>query len=97
MVHHSAMMVRWITIGMALHFERLLMSDLGQAVVRTWKRDGTRDVMSLDAAVENLSRNERDVTGSTDERRDSVRRALLAGEILETPLANFAMKEKPNA
>jgi hypothetical protein len=72
------------------------MGDSYQAVVRTWKRDGSRDTMSLDAAVENLSRNERDAAGSPDERRESVRRALLAGELLETPLASFAMKEKPN-
>jgi hypothetical protein len=72
------------------------MSDAYQAVVRTWKRDGSQDIMSLDAAVENRSRNARDAAGSTDERRESVRRALLAGELLETPLANFAMKERPN-
>jgi hypothetical protein len=72
------------------------MTDSYQTVVRTWKRDGSRDIMSLDAAVENLSRNERDAAGSTEDRRESVRRALLAGEMLETPLASFAMKDKPN-
>jgi hypothetical protein len=73
------------------------MSESYQAVVRTWKRDGSRDVMSLDAAVENLSHHECDATGSPEERRESVRRALLAGEMLETRLANFALQVRPNS
>jgi hypothetical protein len=68
------------------------MVDLYQVAVRTWKRDGSQDVMSLDAAVENLSRNELDTAGSAADRQEVVRRALLAGETLETPLARFALK-----
>jgi hypothetical protein len=63
-------------------------------VVRTWKRDGSHDVMSLDAAVENLSRNEPESAGSIEDRREAVKRALLAGETLETRLASFALKEQ---
>jgi hypothetical protein len=61
-------------------------------VIRTWKRDGTTNAMSLDEAAENLARNGYDVEGPPDERRASARRALLAGATLRTALATFALE-----
>jgi hypothetical protein len=52
-------------------------------VIRTWKRDGSRNAMLLDTAIQNLLRS---MVG------DRVRIAdrLLAGEVLHTSHATFA-------
>jgi hypothetical protein len=70
------------------------MVEIYQVAIRTWKRDGSQDLMSLNAAVENLSRHERDDAGAEAERQEAVRRALLAGETLETPLARFTLQRE---
>jgi hypothetical protein len=44
------------------------MSAPEPTVVRTWNRDGTTNVMGLDAAVENVARNQSDGDGPTGER-----------------------------
>jgi hypothetical protein len=63
-----------------------------RVVIRTWKRDGSRDAMSLDAAVENLSRNDSRESGSIEERRVAITHGLLAGVTIETRLASFALQ-----
>jgi hypothetical protein len=67
------------------------MSDIDPAVVRTWLRDGTRNLMSLDQAVDNLAQNQADAEGATEERRDAIRRYLLAGRTLRTHHATFVL------
>ena len=52
-------------------------------VVRTWKRDGTQNLMTLEAAEESLKRT------LTDGDKDSITVRLLAGETLETAHARF--------
>lgn len=57
--------------------------------VRTWLRDGSRNFMSVDAAVANLFYNgDEDVKA---EGIDAIRDCLLAGCIMETPLAVFTV------
>jgi hypothetical protein len=68
------------------------MSDTESAVIRTWLRDGTQNQMTLDQAVDNLVHNQPDVEGSPDERRDAIRRYLLAGRTLRTRLATFVLE-----
>jgi hypothetical protein len=68
------------------------MSNIEAAVVRTWLRDGTVNHMSLDQAIDNLVHNQPEVEGSTDERRDAIRRYLLAGRTLRTKHATFALE-----
>jgi hypothetical protein len=68
------------------------MDEAQPAVVRTWTRDGTTNLMDLDAAVENLARNQAGHEGATDEGRQAVRTALLAGETLRTHYATFAVE-----
>jgi hypothetical protein len=68
------------------------MSDVDSAVIRTWLRDGTQNQMSLDQAIDNLIHNQPDVEGSPDERRDAIRRYLVAGRTLRTRHATFAME-----
>jgi len=58
------------------------MIELYRVAVRTWKRDGTHDVMSVESAIENLARHESDLIRPIEHRRDAVRQALLAGETL---------------
>jgi hypothetical protein len=60
-------------------------------VLRTWTRDGTTNEMGLEAAVDNLARNqsEGEVEGATDERRLAIRNSLLAGRTLRTANATF--------
>ncbi len=67
------------------------MSAPEPTVVRTWNRDGTTNVMGLDAAVENVTRNQSDGDGPTGERREAVRRYLAAGRTLRTPHATFEL------
>jgi hypothetical protein len=67
------------------------MSEIEPAVIRTWLRDGTRNLMSLDQAVDNLAQNQADPDGATEERRDAIRRYLLAGRTLRTNHATFAL------
>lgn len=52
--------------------------------IRTWKRDGSRNVMHLDAAVANIA----SATEAATE-RTFIRLALLRGETIETPHARF--------
>jgi hypothetical protein len=68
------------------------MGERSPAVVRTWRRDGSTNVMDLDVAVENLSRTGEDLVGPDADRRDAVRKALLAGETLATLHATFALE-----
>ena len=68
------------------------MNDAESAVIRTWLRDGTQNHMSLDHAIDNLLHNQPDVEGSPDERRDVIRRGLLAGRTLRTTHATFALE-----
>ena len=68
------------------------MSNTESAVIRTWLRDGTQNHMSLDQAIDNLVHNQPEVEGSADERRDAIRRYLLAGRTLRTRYATFAME-----
>ncbi len=67
------------------------MSAREPTVVRTWIRDGTTNVTGLDAAVENVARNQADGDGPTGERREAVRRYLAAGRTLRTPHATFEL------
>ena len=62
------------------------------AVIRTWRRDGSTNVMGLDVAIENLSRGGAELVGPDSDRREVVRKALLAGETLTTPLAAFTIE-----
>jgi hypothetical protein len=48
--------------------------------------------MSLDQAVDNLAQNQADGETPTDERRDAIRRYLLAGRTLRTRFATFALE-----
>ena len=63
-------------------------------VLRTWTRDGTTNEMGLDEAVENLARNQ-DLAGVAEanpaDRREAIRRYLLAGRTLRTANATFAV------
>jgi hypothetical protein len=68
------------------------MSDTESAVIRTWLRDGTQNQMSLGQAIDNLAHNQPAIEGSPDERRDAIRRYLLAGHTLRTRHATFAME-----
>lgn len=59
-------------------------SDIIQ-IVRTWKRDGTQNLMTLDAAQQSLNRT------LTDGDKDTITARLLAGETLETAHARFTL------
>lgn len=60
-------------------------------IVRTWKRDGSCNVMSLDAAAHNLHANGKDQFAEDGvENRRGIRTALLRGHRLETALAVFS-------
>jgi hypothetical protein len=67
------------------------LQDAEPSVVRTWNRDGSQDVMGLQAAVENLSRNLAGADGPAEDRRDAVRQALLSGQALQTRHATFKL------
>jgi len=63
-------------------------------ILRAWSRDGSSNVMSLDAAAENLryrmTAESWDVVMSYGERNvESIKAALLAGAVLETTWADF--------
>jgi hypothetical protein len=68
------------------------MEERQPTVIRTWRRDGTMNVMGLDVAIENLSQGGVDLVGADSDRREIVRKALLAGETLTTPLASFTIE-----
>jgi hypothetical protein len=68
------------------------MEERQPAVIRTWRRDGTTNMMGLDVAIENLSQGGADLVGPDSDRREIVRKALLAGETLTTPLASFTIE-----
>ena len=68
------------------------MSDTESVVIRTWLRDGTQNQMSLHQAIDNLVDNQPDAEGSSDERREAIRRYLLAGRTLRTRHATFALR-----
>lgn len=63
------------------------MEAAGIQIVRTWKRDGTQNRMTLDAAFQSLRR-----TLATGRKYDIADR-LLAGETLETAHARFTLVE----
>jgi hypothetical protein len=48
--------------------------------------------MTLSQAIDNLAHNQPDVAGSPDDRRDAIRRSLLAGRTLRTTYATFALE-----
>lgn len=59
-------------------------------IIRTWKRDGSTNVMDLEAAVLNLiQRSHCYGYASIFDRRRKIRRALLDGLKLETEIATF--------
>jgi hypothetical protein len=68
------------------------MNDIESVVMRTWLRDGTQNHMSLDQAIDNLVHNQPDAEGSPDDRRDAIRRNLLAGQTLRTRHATFVLE-----
>jgi hypothetical protein len=68
------------------------MEERQPVVIRTWRRDGTTNVMDLDVAIENLSRGGADLVAPDSDRRELLRKALLAGETLTTPLASFTIE-----
>jgi hypothetical protein len=68
------------------------MSAPESTVVRTWNCDSTTNVMGLAAAVENVARNQAGHESATDEGRQAVRTALLAGETLRTHYATFVIE-----
>jgi hypothetical protein len=67
------------------------MSEAFATVTRTWRRDGSTNTMTLDMAVENIARTGYAIGGPDSERREAIRRALLAGVTLQTPHATFAL------
>jgi hypothetical protein len=68
------------------------MSEMESSVVRTWLRDGTQNLMTLGQAVDNLAHNQADDNGAPEERREAIRRYLLAGRTLRTQHATFALE-----
>lgn len=61
-------------------------------VMRTWKRDGSVDLMTLDAACRNLAGNGQLVMGTAIPcLAHDVRKKLLAGRPVETKMARFLM------
>jgi hypothetical protein len=64
-------------------------------IIRTWKRDGTTNVMSLDVAVANLEDNVIDESTKLpiEQRVQQIREALEGGLTLETPLALFCRSQ----
>lgn len=62
-------------------------------VIRTWKRDGHKNVMSFEQAVANLADNATDYPKNMlrAEVRSDVARRLLAGQVVETKHARFQL------
>jgi hypothetical protein len=67
-------------------------SDAETSVVRTWLRDGTQNLMTLGQAIDNLVHNQADADNATEDRREAIRRYLLAGRTLRTAHATFALE-----
>ena len=59
-------------------------------VVRTWKRDRSQNRMDLRSAIGNLM-------GNSGLSPYKIKELLLAGEVLETPLAAFQIDVLPSA
>lgn len=59
---------------------------------RTWKRDGSMNRMTLDAAVYNLASRGELLAKRGEPNEDAIREALVTGQTLETPLATFALE-----
>lgn len=59
--------------------------------VRTWKRDGSTNTMTLDAAALNLIRWHRHYP-DYNESLAHLRKRLAAGETIETPWASFRLE-----
>src|ERR1700677_4204115 len=72
------------------------MIELQPPVTRTWKRDGTTNLMGLDEAVTNLAQNQLDAETNPDDYRLAIRRPLLAGQTLWTAKATFALQGDAN-
>ena len=65
-------------------------------VIRTWKRDGSTNEMTLEAAVDNLASNAVEFLGTVQPmpaRKRIVEGRLMRGEIVETPLAWFRLDD----
>jgi hypothetical protein len=63
--------------------ENLAVEPKQVVVIRTWKRDGSRNTMLLDTAIQNLLRS---MIGD----RAMIADRLLAGEVLHTSHATFS-------
>ena len=59
--------------------------------IRTWKRDGSKNIMDLGVAVENLRRNRRLMPGTKQYDETELRQRLEAAEVLETEHARFSI------
>lgn len=57
--------------------------------MRTWKSDGSINVMRLDTAVENIKRRAKDIVTRKQD-RSTIMARLLRGEEIETALAIFS-------
>jgi len=62
--------------------------------VRTWKRDGSENVMSVAAAVENIHSRAYPSHGKdvVRESKDEIEHKLMNGIVLETPLAEWRLE-----
>ena len=59
--------------------------------IRTWKSDGSKNIMDLGVAVENLRRNRRLMPGTKQYDETELRQRLEAAEVLETTYARFSI------
>jgi len=66
------------------------MSTKAVTIVRTWKRDGSTNLMPLEAAIENLR-------GTYGEQSLSIREALEMGRELQSKHARFRMLQTPDS
>lgn len=60
-----------------------------RGAMRTWKSDGSINVMRLDTAVENIKRRAKDIVTRKQD-RSTIMARLLRGEEIETALAIFS-------
>ena len=61
--------------------------------MRTWKSDGSVNVMRLDYAAENIRGTAQDIVTRKQD-RSTIMTRLLKGEKIETPLAEFSIIEE---
>jgi hypothetical protein len=66
------------------------MPDDDLTVIRTWKRDGSRNVMTLPDAVRNLYRNTTKGLPTVGP-RDFIRATLKSGDVMQTRCATFQL------